>query len=36
MSIKLLVIINNVKTKTDVPISFKLTHIHRKEMFNYN
>tara|TARA_R100001443_G_C3356726_1_gene178109 strand:- start:498 stop:1856 length:1359 start_codon:yes stop_codon:yes gene_type:complete len=28
--------INKVKTKTDVPISFKLTHIHRKEMFNHN
>ena len=36
MSIKLLVNINKVKIKTDVPISFKLTHIHRKEMFNHN
>ena len=28
--------INNVEIKTDLPVSFKLTHLHRKEMFGYN
>jgi len=27
---------NNIEIKTDLPIAFKLTHLHRKEMFNYN
>ena len=30
MSIKLLVNYKQSQDKTDVPISFKLTHIHRK------
>ena len=28
--------INEIETKTDLPIAFKLTHLHRKEMFGYN
>lgn len=28
--------INNVDVKTDLPIAFKLTHLHRKEMFGWN
>tara|TARA_R110001583_G_scaffold2725_10_gene19072 strand:+ start:15407 stop:16750 length:1344 start_codon:yes stop_codon:yes gene_type:complete len=28
--------INKIETKTDLPIAFKLTHLHRKEMFGYN
>ena len=28
--------INNIEIKTDLPIAFKLTHLHRKEMFGYN
>lgn len=28
--------INNVDIKTDLPVSFKLTHLHRKELFSYN
>ena len=28
--------INNVDLKIDLPMAFKLTHLHRKEMFNYN
>lgn len=28
--------INDVEIKTDLPVSFKLTHLHRKEMFGYN
>ena len=28
--------INNIETKLDLPIAFKLTHLHRKEMFNHN
>ena len=28
--------INKIKIKTDLPIAFKLTHLHRKEMFGYN
>lgn len=27
---------NDVEIKTDLPIAFKLTHLHRKEMFNHN
>ena len=27
---------NNIDIKTDLPIAFKLTHLHRKEMFGYN
>ena len=28
--------INNIELKTDLPIAFKLTHLHRKQMFGYN
>ena len=28
--------INEIETKTDLPIAFKLTHLHRKEMFGNN
>ena len=28
--------INNVDIKTDLSLSYKLTHIHRKQMFNHN
>jgi 2-polyprenyl-3-methyl-5-hydroxy-6-metoxy-1,4-benzoquinol methylase len=28
--------INKIKVKIDLPIAFKLTHLHRKEMFSYN
>ena len=28
--------INNVEMNLNLPFSYKLTHIHRKEMFNYN
>jgi len=28
--------INNVEMNLDLPFSYKLTHIHRKDMFNYN
>lgn len=28
--------INNIDIKTDLPIAFKLTHMHRKELFGYN
>tara|TARA_R110001606_G_scaffold399069_1_gene580306 strand:- start:1029 stop:2369 length:1341 start_codon:yes stop_codon:yes gene_type:complete len=27
---------NNIELKTNLPIAFKLTHLHRKEMFGYN
>ena len=27
---------NNIDIKTDLPIAFKLTHLHRKEMFGWN
>ena len=27
---------NNVKIKTDLPISYKLTHMHRKEVLGHN
>ena len=27
---------NNVEMNLDLPFTYKLTHIHRKEMFNYN
>jgi len=28
--------INDIDVKTDLPIAFKLTHMHRKDMFSYN
>jgi len=28
--------INNVDIKTDLPLPYKLTHLHRKDMFNHN
>jgi len=28
--------INSVDIKTDLPLPFKLTHLHRKDMFSYN
>jgi hypothetical protein len=28
--------INNIEVKLDLPVAFKLTHLHRKEMFSYN
>ena len=28
--------INDVDVKLDLPLSWKLTHIHRKEMYSYN
>ena len=28
--------INNVEIKTDLPLAYKLTHMHRKEMFSHN
>jgi hypothetical protein len=28
--------INNVEVKTDLPMGFKLTHMHRKSLFGYN
>ena len=27
---------NDIEIKIDLPIAFKLTHLHRKEMFSYN
>ena len=27
---------NNIDLKTDLPLPYKLTHLHRKEMFSYN
>ena len=28
--------INNIEVKTDLPVAFKLTHLHRKDLFSYN
>ena len=28
--------INDIDIKTDLPLSYKLTHLHRKDMFSYN
>jgi hypothetical protein len=28
--------LNNIEVKTDLPIAFKLTHLHRKDLFSYN
>lgn len=27
---------NGIEVKTDLPLPFKLTHLHRKQLFNYN
>ena len=27
---------NNIDIKTDLPLPYKLTHLHRKEMLNHN